>query len=184
MDRRRFLATSAGVSATVLGGPWLATANAATEDDLAFANLGVSAELLLKDFYGKALAGKRFTAPRAKVLRQGQAAATRHAQALSNLLVTAGDSAPVEQDFEFVWPRRTFSDASSTVRTGLVVLRALLGSYQTAAASASTSEYRMLFASLGASVAQQIGALSGVSAPVPAATDVETASAVLERYLG
>jgi hypothetical protein len=189
MNRRRFLVSSAGVSAVVLGGPWLGPAGAATEDDLAFANFGVSTEFLLKDFYTKALNGKRFGGLRANVLRRGRLAATQHAKALSNLLVGAGDTPPLEQDFEFVWPRRTFADASETVKTGLIVLRALLGSYQSAAATGSVVDYRLLYASLGASVGQQIGALAALSAPVgaksfPSATDVETASAAIEAYLG
>ena len=189
MNRRGFLASSAGASAAVLAGPWLGTAGAATEDDLAFANFGVSAELLLKDFYGRALDTKRFRGPRAKVLREGRVAAARHARALGAMLVTAGDTAPLEDDFEFVWPRTAFSGGPATVRTGLIVLRALLASYQTAAATASIPEYRILFASLEASVGQQIGALSALSAPTaaeafPVAKDIETASAALEAYLG
>ena len=69
------------------------------------------------------------------------------------------------------------------------MLRALLGSYQSAAASASVVDYRILFASLGASIGQQIGDLSALSGLVgaksfPVATDVETASAAIEAYLG
>ena len=189
MNRRRFLLTSAGTSAAVLGGPWVGTAGAATDEDIAFANFGVSAEFLLKDFYGKALAGKQFRGMRADVLRQGRTAATKHVKALSSLLVGFGDTPPVEQDFEFAWPKRTFSRAPTTVSTGLVVLRALLGSYQSVAASASVIDYRILFASLGASTAQQIGALSALSGQVgaksfPVAMDVETASAAIETYLG
>ena len=74
------------------------------------------------------------------------------------------------------------------MKTGLTVLRALLGAYQTAAASPGR-RLPVLYASLGASVGQQIGALSALSAPVgaksfPVATDVETASAAVEAYLG
>ena len=189
VNRRRFLLSSAGASAAVLGGPWVGSAGAATEDDLAFANFGVSGELLLKDFYSKALAGSEFRGQGAGVLRQGRLAATKHARALSALLVGAGDTPPLEQDFEFAWPRRTFSTAPATVRTGLIVLRALLGSHQSAAASASVPDYRTLFASLSASTGQQIGALAALDGHAgarsfPKATDVETASAAIEAYLG
>jgi hypothetical protein len=189
VNRKRFLLGSAGASAALLGGPWTGAALGATEDDLAFANFGVSAELLLKDFYGRALAGKQFRGQEAGVLRQGRLVATKHARALSAMLVGAGDTPPLEQDFEFAWPRRTFSTVPSAVRTGLAVLNALLGSYQTAAASASTADYRILFASLGVSTGQQVGALSAVTGRVgtrsfPKATDVETASAAIEAYLG
>ncbi len=75
------------------------------------------------------------------------------------------------------------------MKTGLIVLGALLGSYQSAAASASVVDYRILFASLGASTAQQIGALAALSGQAaarsfPVATDVETAGAAIEAYLG
>jgi hypothetical protein len=75
------------------------------------------------------------------------------------------------------------------VKTGLTVLRALLGAYQSAAATASVVDHRILYASLGASMGEQVGALAGLSAPVgatsfPLATDVETASAAIEAYLG
>ena len=189
MNRRRFLVSSAGASAAVLGGPWAGSATAATEDDIAFANFGVSAEFLLKDFYAKALAGGQFRGAGPNVLRQGRLAATKHARALSSLLVSFGDAPPSEEDFEFAWPRGTFATAPATVRTGLIVLRALLGAYQTAAATSSVVDYRILYASIGASVGQQIGALSALSTPggarsFPVATDVETASAAIEKYLG
>ena len=69
------------------------------------------------------------------------------------------------------------------------MLRALLGAYQNAAATSSVIDYRILYASLRASVGQQIGALAALSAPMgarsfPVATDVETASAAIEAYLG
>src|SRR3954464_15211253 len=89
MNRRRFLVSSAGVSAGALGGRWPGAAGAATDDDLAFANFGVSAELLLKDFYARALDGKLFTGPRTQVLRQGRSAAAQHAKALGDLLTGA-----------------------------------------------------------------------------------------------
>ena len=44
--------------------------------------------------------------------------------------------------------------------TGTAVLRALLGAYQTAAASVSTPAYRVLYASLAASVSQQLATLA------------------------
>mgnify|MGYP000467471171 CR=1 FL=1 len=68
-------------------------------------------------------------------------------------------------------------------------IRTLLGSYQTAAASVSEPDPRVLYASLAASLGQQIGALSALSGaavtePFPVALDLETASAALEAYLG
>ena len=67
--------------------------------------------------------------------------------------------------------------------------RALLGAYQTAAASVADPAYRVLYASLAASVSQQLATLAaraGQSAiePFPVAMDLEAASDALEAYLG
>jgi hypothetical protein len=69
------------------------------------------------------------------------------------------------------------------------VLRALLGAYQTAGAAVSDASYRVLYASLAASVGQQIGALELLAGragaePFPVAMDLEAASNSLEAYLG
>jgi len=175
-----------GAGAVTLGTPWLATAQAATEDDLAFANFGASTEFLVRDFYAQALAAKLVPGPTVAVLKRGRAAAGQHAKALSDLLTNAGDVAPLPEDFEFAWPANTFKSQKAMLDTGRAVLRALLGVYQTAAATASEQPYRVLYASLAASVSQQIVALAGVSAaePFPTAMDIEAASDALEAYLG
>jgi len=190
MNRRRFLMTPAGAGAVALGTPWLVGASAATDEDLAYANFGISAELLLKDFYAKALEAKLVGGAGRGVLRRGRSASAQHAKALGQLLTGAGDTPPVEEDFAFEWPAPTFKSTASVVRTGLGVLRALLGAYQTAAATATEPTYRALYASLAASVGQQIGALASLAPPpagvesFPAALDLESASSALDRYLG
>jgi Ferritin-like domain len=170
-------------------GPWLASAAAATEDDLAFANFGAATEFLVKDFHSKALEAKLFSGPDANVFKRGRSCATQHAKALSDLLVDAGDVAPLEEDFEFEWPAGTFTSQRKAVSTGVGVLRALLGAYQTAAATVTEPSHRVLYASLTASVGQQLAglaALRGAKAaePFPVATDLEAASDALDSYLG
>ena len=178
-----------GAGALSIGSPWLTGAGAATEDDLAFANFGASAEYLLKDFYAKALDSNAVPTSTAAVLKRGRSAAVQHARALSDLLVGAGDVAPVEEDFQFAWPARTFRTEQALRTTGIGVLRAVLGAYQTAAATVTEPSYRVLYASLCASISQQIGALSGiferaVVEPFPGALDLEAASDALDAYLG
>ena len=166
-------------------------AGAATDEDLAFANFGASAELLLEDFYSQALEAKVVRGPGVNALRQGRSAAARHARALCELLAGAGDTPPLEEDFAFAWPRTARSrPRGATVTTGLGVLRALLGAYQTAAASASVPDYRVLYASLAASArpadrgpVRALAARAGCE-PFPVATDLETASAALEPVPG
>jgi hypothetical protein len=189
MNRRRFVVGSLGVGALSVGGPLLASASATTEDEIAFANFGASTEFLLKDFYTKALEAKVVSRAQAATLKRGRSAAGQHVKALSELLVGAGDVAPVEEDFGFQWPENTFRDEEEIVATGIVILRALLGAYQTAGASVSDPTYRVLYASLAASVSQQLGALAARAErdtiePFPVALDLEAATAAVEAYLG
>ena len=189
MDRRRFLVGTLGAGTLALGPPWLTVAGAATDDELAFANFGAAAELLLKDFYAQALEAKVLGAEAGDTLKRGRSAAAQHAKALADLLTGAGDVAPVEEDFEFAWPAVTFRTARSTTRTGLGVLRALLGAYQMASSSVVEPSYRVLYASLAASIGQQIGELASLvggagTEPFPVAMELESASTALEQFLG
>ena len=189
MNRRGFLAGALGAGTATLAAPWLPAARAATEEDLAFANFAAAGELLLEDFYDRAVAARVVTGPGRTALVRGRLAAREHAKALELLLVGAGDVGPVAEDFAFAWPARTFRSTQATVATGLSVLRPLLGTYQSAAASVTEPTHRVLYASLAASAGQQIAALAwlGGRAGVqsfPVAIDLETASAALERVLG
>ena len=189
MNRRRFLAGAAGAGAATLAVPWLTAASAASDTDLAFANFGTAAEFLLKDFYTRAQAAKVVDARSNGALRHGRSASALHAKALSALLVGAGDTAPAEEDFAFQWPNRTFASVTSIATTGRTILHAVLGLYQTAAASATNPDYRVLYASLAASLGQQLGALGALAGgadtePFPVALDLESASDALQDYLG
>jgi hypothetical protein len=186
MNRRRFLVGAVGTGTIAVAAPWVQAASAASDDELAYANFGVSGELLLADFYAKAIEADVYSAPATAVLRRGRAAATQHAKALGDLLVGAGQTAPAVDDFAFEWPEGTFATATAAAKAGTTVLRALLGAYQSALATLSEPDYRILYASLAAGIGQQLGALLGRAGvePFPVAVDLEAASAALEGYLG
>jgi hypothetical protein len=163
--------------------------SAATDEELAYANLAVAGELLLADLYGKALDTKIATGAAQAALRAGRRAAIQHAGALSSVLTGAGQDAPSAQDFDFQWPERAFATPSAIASTGRVVLRTTLGVYQTAVVAVSEPSHRILYASLAASAGQQLGALTALAVrvvvePFPVALDLESATATLERYLG
>jgi len=146
-------------------------------------------EFLIKDFYKNALAAKVVSGPAAAALRHGRSAAGQHAAALSDLLTGAGDVPPLEEDFTFDWPAKTFRSQEAMVATGVEVLGAVLAAYQTAAVSVSEPSYGVLFASLAASLGQQHGTLSALSShpgaePFPIALDLEDATKTLEKYFG
>jgi hypothetical protein len=189
VDRRRFLVGAVGAGTATVVSPWVGSAAAASDDELVYANFGASVELLVKDFYTRALDADVFPRTAAGVLRKGRTAAAQHAKALSELLVGAGDVGPTEEDFAFEWPARTFRTAQASVTTGSRVLRALLGAYLSAGANVTEASYRVLYSSLAASVGQQLGALTSLSRPTavepfPVALDLESATTALERYLG
>jgi hypothetical protein len=188
LDRRQFVfrAAAVGAGTIAIAGPRASTARAATDDDLAFANFGIAAELLLADFYAKTLAIKDLDRPTRATLRAGKLAAGKHAQALGDLLVGAGQTAPEPDDFAFVWPTKTFKTLASATAAGLDVLRPTMGAYLTAAVSVTEPTYRVLFTSLAGSLGQQAGALAGPAGveQFPVAISLESASGKLEGYLG
>lgn len=182
IGRRAFLLASAtGLVAASVG---VRTAAAATDDELAYANFGLAAAFLSADYYARALEADKLGAEARRALRNGRTAASLQARALSDLITGAGDTPATAEDFSFAWPDGAFATAASIRKTGLAVLGAVLGAYQSAAASVTQPSYRVLYASLVASVAQQIGALGGGTQPFPVALDLESASSALEEYLG
>jgi len=186
-SRRRLLTLAAG-GAALTAFP-ARPALGATDGELAYANFAVSGELLLADLYEQALAAKTVTGAGQVALRSGRAAARQHAAALSALLAGAGQDAPTAEDFDFQWPRQAFAGPARVAAIARDVLRAMLGVYQTAVTAVAEPSYRTLYASLAASVGQQLGALTALAAgdvvePFPVAVDLESASSVLEPYLG
>jgi hypothetical protein len=179
------LATASGIVAAGLGAR---SASAATDDELAYANFGLAAAYLAADYYARALEADQLGADVRRTFRSGQSASLAHARAISDLITGAGDTPATSDDFAFEWPAKAFETAAAVRKTGLDVLRPTLGAYQSAVAGVSESSYRVLFASLVASLGQQIGALVGPVGervePFPPALELETASAALEGYLG
>jgi len=188
MNRRRFLIATAGATGVAaVASPWSPRASAATDDDLAYANFGLASSFLLADFYGRALQAGRLGPAARPALRQGRTSSNLQARAVTDVLTGAGDTPATVEDFTFEWPTTALATAAATRQTGLTVLRAVLGAYQGAAATVTETSYRVLFASLAASVAEQVGALAlpgtGVES-FPVALDLEAASTALEAYLG
>ena len=186
-SRRRLLCVAAGGAA--LAALPVLPGFAATDEELAYANLAASGELLLADLYGNALGANAVSDPGRAALRNGRRAAIRHARALSGLLTGAGQDAPTAQDFDFQWPTKAFATPAAIASTGRTVLRTMLGLYQTAVVAVSEPTHRVLYASLAASSGQQLGALTALAAgvvvePFPVARDLERASGTLEPYLG
>jgi hypothetical protein len=192
MNRRRLILSAAGAGLAVGGfsAPATHAASTATDDELAYANFGLATEFLLKDYAAKTTAAKLFKGAAAKDVERTGFNAGEHAAALAKLLTDAGQTAAVEEDFEFAWPEGTFSSKKSALAAGVKVTENLLGVYLGAAGAISLASYRTLFASMAANLAQQVAALSQLSSgravgiSFPPALDVQTASDAIEAYLG
>lgn len=189
MNRRHFMSAAVSGGAALVGAGALAPAGAAaTDDELAYANFGAATELLLQDFYGRVGEAKLFSSQLAKAFARGRFAAGKHAAALAALLTGAGQTAPLEEDFEFAWPGGTFVSRKAAVAAGSTITEALLGAYLTAAATSPTGSFRVLYASLGASLGEQLDPVARsrptFGNPFPSALDLESASAAVERFLG
>ena len=191
MNRRRFLVSAASGGIALAGaGVLSAPAGAATDDDLAYANFAAATELLLKDFYAKARAAKLFGGQLDNSFVHGGFAAGEHVTALSAVLTESGQTAPLEEDFDFAWPEGTFASKKSAATAGLTVVDSLLGVYLTGATTSPTGSFRVLYASLAASLGEQRSALSlargrpAIGNSFPVALELETASTAVESFLG
>jgi hypothetical protein len=186
LSRRSLLGAAAGGAALAAVG--VRPARAATDDELAYANFGLAAAYLAAAYYSRALEGGKLGSGARPTLRAGRAASLAQSRALGDLVTGAGDTPAAAEDFEFAWPRNAFATAASTRKTGLDVLGPTLGAYQSAAATVAMPSYRVLYASLGASLGHQVGALAGPSGegvePFPTAMELEAASGALASYLG
>lgn len=189
MNRRRFLVSAVSSSVALAGGGALASpAGAATDDDLVFANFGAATELLLKDFYGKVREAKLFKGQLDKAFARGRFAADQHVTELTAVLTDSGQAPPIEEDLEVAWPANTFTSKKRAASAGTTIVEALLGVYLTGAATSPTLSMRVLYSSLAASLGEQLSALSfargrpAIGNSFPAALDVDTAGAAVERF--
>jgi hypothetical protein len=158
-----------------------------TESDLATIRLAASAELLAQAFYTQALSSKKLAGEEDEYLEKALANEKEHYDALARAL---GDTAPVEGDFQFVFPKDTFSLRRRILRFGTVLETVFVGTYAGAAGSLSLDSLRSVAAQIGASESQHLSVLrdlrgaSPVGPAFPRTFDVEQASAILDPFLG
>lgn len=180
LSRRRLLGVAAGgVAPATVRAP---AAPAASEDELAYADLVRAESFLAADYSLRAAESGKLGGGARPTLRSSRAGLLAQARALGDLVTGARDTPAAAEDFDF-GPTNAFATAANARRTGLAVLRPTLGAYQSAAAKVAMPRYRVLYASLG----RQIGALADPAGarlePFPVAMELEAASAALESYL-
>jgi hypothetical protein len=159
---------------------------AVSEGDLAHARLLVALELLLLDFYSRAIRSGR-SASRLE-LGRARAAERRHYDAVGAILVDAGQVPATAQDIDFSYPRGSFSSYARIGRLGVRLESLAVGAYLGAVRSLETALYRSHAARIAASEAQHLSvflASAGgrpLGPALPAALPIAHVSDALDAY--
>jgi rubrerythrin len=165
-----------------------AAADSIPDADLAYARLLIGVELLASDFYARALAAKRFGKDESTYLKRVHANEQEHYRMLSGILSGAGQTPALPADFDFSYPKRTFSAKASIARLGVRLETAFLGAYLGAVDGLQTNSLKQPMARIAASEAEHLSLfrrLSGgdpVGVAFPSSLTIEQASAVLDSF--
>ena len=181
----------AGVVALLVTAGMASTARAAApESDYAYAQFGVGAEYLLADFYGRAVASKKFSGVELAALRRARFNAGEQLAALSRILTDGAQPVAAPADFTFAYPAGTFASRAAIAKAGSAIEQAVLGAYLSAAIAVSMPSFREVFARVLASTVELVSVLSRIASGRPISNSfpdtltLEAASDVLDPYFG
>jgi hypothetical protein len=165
-----------------------ASADAIPDGALAYARLLIAAELLVSDFYSKAIASKRFIGDALTHLKRGRFNEREHYKSVSGILTGAGQTPATAADFDFFYPKRTFGSKTSIAKLGVTLETTLLGSYLGAVDALETNALKQPVARIAASEAEHVSVfrrLAGgdpVGISFPNALTIDEASNALDAY--
>lgn len=150
----------AGPALTLVPG---ARAGTPSDNDLAYARLFVTCELLACDFYRRALGSRLFDDAAIPELRRSLYAERRHLRAMATVLRDAGQTPPKPGDIDFIYPRRAFSSRRSTGGVGARLESLFVGAYLGAVAGFDAPELQTLAARIAASEAQHLSVMAAAA---------------------
>jgi ferritin-like protein len=165
-----------------------ALADAPADSDLANARLLVALELLLADFYGRALKADRLGLPGRDALRRAQFNETEHLAAVSGILTGAGQTPATAGDIDFSYPGNTFGSRGAIARTAATLERLAVGAYLGAVQSAKSAALTLPLARIAAVEARHLTVFAGEATGHPLdnsfgdALSIDVASAALGAY--
>jgi len=148
----------------------------------------VAVELLLADFYARALKARRFGAPGHDALRRALFNETEHLAAVSGILTGAGQTAATAGDIDFSYPANAFGSRGSIARLALELERLALGAYLGAVAAVQAQSLKLPFAQIAACEAQHVSVFAaeatghGLGGSFGAPLSIDQASDALGRY--
>jgi hypothetical protein len=175
-------ASGAGALAAAAG------ADTPPDADLAYARLLVAADLLAADFYGRAIAAKRFGGADTKTLNRAAFNEKEHYAAVAGVLTAAGQTPATAADIDFSYPAKAYASRGSIGKLGAELELLQLGAYLGAADAVQTEPLRGIASRIAANEAQHASFFTGllddrplgVSLPLPLAIDA--ASNALAAY--
>jgi hypothetical protein len=185
---RRGGAGAAVLVAPLALAPSAATAAALSDNDLAYARLLVTAELLALDFYGRALRSGHFAAPAARELARARADERKHHRAVARILLDAGLTPPDPGDIDFVYPRRAFTSHASSATLGARLESLFLSACLGAVEGLDAPELKTLAGRIAASEAQHLSVFAGeargqrIGAAFPRPWTIDRASDALDYF--
>lgn len=196
ITRAQLLARSAqGGAALVVAGSGIgvlaapAAADTAPDGDLAYLRMLIASELLLVDFYTRALAAGRFARAERVNLRQALGDEKQHYNALAGLLTSAGGgTAATADDITFTYPKRSFATRKAIARLGVRLETLALGAYLGAVDGVQTESLRLPMAQASANEAQHLSAFWSALGRRPIglafapALSIDQATIALDRF--
>ena len=173
-----------------VAGPLVGSARAAAapDADLAYLRLLIGGELLAADFYTQAVAAKRFQGAPLTYLKRALFNEVEHYQALSGILIGAGQTPATPDDFDFSYPKGSFASKASIAKLGVTLETVFLGAYLGAVDALQTHSLEQPVARIATSEAQHLSLhmqMSGgdpIGISFPNALSIDEASNALDAY--
>jgi hypothetical protein len=201
LSRGRFLSLTAKGGTTLIAGATVAGAVARgafaapsatgpiADLDLALARLTVAAELLGIEFYGQAIASKKFRGAELNYLKKAKCNEQEHLGAMSEILTGAGQAVSTADDFTFTFPKGTFASSTSIATFGEALETVFVQAYLGAVSQFTAPALKLTAARIAANEAQHQSVFADfaggrpVGVSFPLAADYATISDAVGTYV-
>jgi hypothetical protein len=167
-----------------------ALADPLADSDLANARLLVAVELLLADFYERALRTKQFGAQAGDALLRGQMNEQEHLAAVSGIVSGAGQTPAGRGDIDFSYPAGAFASRGAIARLGETLEHLSLAAYLGAVDSMRSAALKQPLARIAACEAQHLSVFRreatghALAQSFPDVMTIDEASNALDAYTG
>ncbi len=183
LTRTGFLAAAVALAAAPS-----ALADAPDDRDLAYARLLVALELLLIDFYDRALEARHDGAAGRDALRRARSNEHEHLASVTGILRGAGQVTTEAGDIDFRYPAKAFDSRGSIARLAVELETLAVGAYLGAVPAVRSQALTGPLARIGANEAQHLAVFTGeatghpLGQSFPPPLPIAEISNALDRY--